>query len=597
MDSSPLTRFPRVTPAKFATIYVIWSLFWVFGSDYITHVFLHGPTIEWKIQSYKGATYVLVSGLILLLSIRERDLKHRAERAANESMVRSLRRSGLIGIYQWHTDGSITDANSSFLEALGYTVEDLRAGRVTMQDLTPAEYWEQDCIAAQEVADTGHCALYEKQVICKDGTRLDVLVGRSLLDGYSDRGIGYAADITELKAAQAEKSKLADQLLRAEKLNALGKLAGGVAHDFNNLLSVVVGYASLTESRLLPGDPVRKHATQILSAADKAQKLVRKLMAFSRKQVLVPELLNVNSLITELHGILDRLLDKRIEVIFRLDPALGQINADATQVEQVIMNLIINARDAMPEGGILTVETSNIKVPQEASHMQVADDLVMIRITDTGTGMPPEVRERIFEPFYTTKEESGGTGLGLATVYGIVNQSGGRISVDSAVGHGSTFTVCFPRAHGPRFRMQKSEQTSAEFGQETILLAEDREDVREMLALTLQSKGYHVIQAGDGEQAVDTARTFAGNIHLMVTDVVMPHLSGADAVRQIRQFRPDLKVVFITGYAEQSCTQPDLPSSVVLEKPLLPDVLLTRIRELLDRGPVVTGTSRSSAQS
>jgi CheY-like chemotaxis protein len=310
--------------------------------------------------------------------------------------------------------------------------------------------------------------------------------------------------------------------------------------------------------------------------------------------VLVPELLNVNSLITELHAMLDRILDKRIEVVFRLDPALGQINADATQIEQVIMNLILNAGDAMPEGGILTIETSNVKVPQETTPVQLAGDFVRIRITDTGTGMAPEVRERIFEPFYTTKQESGGTGLGLATVYGIVNQSGGRIEVDSAVGHGSTFTIYLPRAQSTRLSMQKTEPPSPKFGQETILLAEDREDIREMLTLTLQSKGYCVIEAGNGENAVNEARTFAGNIHLMITDVVMPHLSGPDAVRQIRQFRPDLKVIFISGYAEQPCTQPAGPSSVTLEKPLRPEVLLTRIRELLDRGPVVTVTSRTA---
>ena len=594
MDLSSLTRFKRVTAIRFATIYVIWSLLWVLGSDFLTHVILHGPTVEWRVQSFKGVTYVLVSGFILLLSIRERDRKHKAERAANESMVRSLRRSGLIGIYEWRTDGSITDANSSFLEALGYTIEDLRTRKLTMRGLTPREYWERDNIAAQQVADTGHCALYEKQVICKDGTRLDVLVGRSFLNGYSDRGIGYAADITELKAAEAEKSKLTDQLLQAEKLNALGKLAGGVAHDFNNLLSVVVGYASLAEARLPPGDPVRNHATQILGAADKAQKLVRKLMAFSRKQKLVPELINVNPLITELHGILDRILDKRIEVMFRLDPALGQINADATQVEQVIMNLVLNARDAMPEGGTLTIETANVKVPQETTGMELADDFVMIRITDTGTGMSAEVRASIFEPFYTTKQESGGTGLGLATVHGIVNQSGGRIEVDSTVGHGSTFRVYFPRANGARLGAQKPAQPSPEFGKETILLAEDRQDVREMLTLTLKSNGYNVIEAGDGETAVNTAQTFVGDIHLMVTDIIMPHLSGADAVRQIRQFRPDLKVIFITGYAEEPYTQPAVPFSVTVEKPLRPDVLLTRIRQLLDRGSEVTATTRSA---
>ena len=586
MDNSPLTRFKRVTAVKFATIHVIWSLCWVLGSDYLTHIILHGPTVEWKVQSYKGSIYVLVSGWILFLAIRERDRKHKAERAANESKLRSLRHSGLIGIYEWASDGRITDANSAFLETLGYSTEDLRSGQLTMQGVTPPEYWERDRIALQQITDIGHCALYEEQAIRSDGSRVDLLVGRSVLQGCANYGIGYAADITDLKAAQAEKAALAEQLAQAEKLNALGKLAGGVAHDFNNLLSVIVGYASLTESRLPHGDSLRNNSTQILRAADKAQKLIRKLMAFSRKQILNTELINVNSLITELHAMLDRILEKRIHLVLRLNPNVGYIKADSTQIEQVIMNLIINAQEAMPEGGALTVETYN--VPRQQAQVATADEFVMIRVADTGIGMPPEVRAHIFEPFFTTKGESGGTGLGLATVYGIVDQSGGRIEVESKIGSGSVFSVYLPRAYGERRPMEKEKQQNSDSGEETILLAEDRDDVREMLTQALELKGYQVIQAGNGEEAVQAAKAFRGNIHLMVTDVAMPHLTGPEAVEQIRTFRPGLKALFVTGYSDQT-VHPSIPSTITLEKPLRPEALYTRIRELLDQGdPVIS---------
>ena len=595
MSDSPRTRFDRVTATKFATIHVIWSLCWVLGSDYLTHITLHGPAVEWKAQSYKGCIYVLVSGCILFLAIRERDRKHKAEHAANESRLRSLRRSGLIGVFEWKTDGRITDANNAFLDALGYSSEDLRSGQLTMQGLTPPEYWERDRIALQQVADTGHCSLYEKQAIRKDGSRIDVLVGRSILGGTTDAGIGYAADITDLKTAQAEKAALTEKLAQAEKLNALGKLAGGVAHDFNNLLSVIVGYASLTESRLPHGNSQRNNATQILRAADKAQKLIRKLMAFSRKQVLNPELIDVNSLITELNAMLDRILEKRIQLVLRLDPNVGYIRADSTQIEQVIMNLVVNAQQAMPEGGTLTVETCSVKIPRAETQIQTADEFVMIRITDTGTGIPPEARAHIFEPFFTTRGESGGTGLGLATVYGIVDQSGGRIELDSKVGSGSIFTVYLPRAHGDREAMRKIEphnsESSHSSGSEeaTILLAEDRDDVREMLTLTLESKGYHVIQSANGEEAVKAAKAFHGNIHLMVTDVAMPHLNGPQAVQQIRAFRPGLKVIFVTGYSDQPFTHPKIPSTITLEKPLRPETLYACIRDLLEQSSAVAG--------
>jgi PAS domain S-box-containing protein len=582
MIADPLpNRHNRVTPKRFAAIYAIWSLLWVLGSDFVLHVLIHGPNVAWKVQSYKGIIYVLVSGLIIFLAVRERDRRHRAERASTESMLRSLRQSGLVGIYEWDAQGRIIDANNMSLAALGYTREELSDGKLTRERLTPPEYWEADRIASQQVAAYGHCALYEKQVICKDGRRLDVLVGRSLLEG-SDGGIGYALDITELKSTRKDKENLEKQLAQVEKLNALGQLTAGIAHDFNNLLSVIIGYASVAESQ--SNRPLSESVTQVLHAAEKARNLVRKLLAFGRKQLLNPEIVNVNELISELHGILSRLIDERIELVLRLGQDVGAIEADPSQIEQVILNLVINARDAMPNGGTLTIETLSTASPPGFRPSDKASSFVVIRVTDSGMGIGPDVLPHIFEPFFTTKQEVGGTGLGLATVYGIVKQTGGNIDVESVPGQGSVFTVTVPRVRtaaaviGQPLRRELRGLT----GTETILLVEDLDELREMMSMILQSKGYHVLQAGDGEDAVQTARSFKQKIDLVIADVVMPHLNGPDAIQQIRQHRPHVKVIFITGYAEQSLIERVIPSSEILEKPLRPDTLLAKVRALLD---------------
>jgi PAS domain S-box-containing protein len=238
------TRTDRITARNFAIIFIVWSSLWVIVSDYVVHRVLHGPNAEWEAQSVKGLTYILISGLIVFLGVRNRDRKHKAERVRNESMLLRLGQSGLVGIYEWQADGRITDANSVFLEALGYTREELESGKLTRAALTPPEYWDADRVADEQILEFGSCALYEKEVIRKDGTRLQVLVGRALLDNSQHCRIGYAVDISAKKQMEAERTQLQQQLFQSEKLNALGQLAGGIAHDFNNLLSIIVGYAS-----------------------------------------------------------------------------------------------------------------------------------------------------------------------------------------------------------------------------------------------------------------------------------------------------------------------------------------------------------------
>jgi PAS domain S-box-containing protein len=578
------SRSDRITAQKFAIIYILWSALWVLGSDYVLQLAINGPPIEWETQSYKGLIYVLVSGLILFLAVRERDRNYRAECARNESMLRSLRQSGLVGVYEWRADGRVTDANGTFLEALGYTREELASGKLTLQGLTPPEYWEMDRIANEQVLEAGCCALYEKEALRKDGTRLQVLVGRALLEDSKDCGIGYAVDISEKKQMESEHAQLQQQLLQSEKLNALGQLAGGIAHDFNNLLSIIVGYASLTEARLGPNDSqLRENTARVLRAAEKAKNLTRKLLAFGRKQVLNPERLNLNELISELYDMLSHVVEERVKLELRLGAEVGNIGADRSQIEQVILNLVVNARDAMPNGGTLTIQTFSSTLPENAQS-ELKGEYATVRVSDTGIGMPEAVRLRIFEPFFTTKHESGGTGLGLATVYGVVKQSGGHIEVDSKPGEGSTFTVYFPKVQALRVVTKTIElAATSTAGSETILLIEDLHELREMIAGVLRSHGYNVLEARDGIEAVKVAASHFGPIQLILSDVIMPNLNGPDAVRQIRERRSDTKAMYMTGYSDQALATELGKDSVTLEKPIEPNVLLTKIREALDQ--------------
>ena len=320
--------------------------------------------------------------------------------------------------------------------------------------------------------------------------------------------------------------------------------------------------------------------------------MIRKLLAFSRKQILNPELVNVNELISELSGMLTRVLDERVKLELRLGPKVGNIEADRSQVEQVILNLVVNARDAMPQGGVLTIDTFTATFPQDR-HPEIEGEYEAIRVTDTGTGMDDSVRLRIFEPFFTTKQESGGTGLGLATVYGIVKQSGAHIDVDSELGEGSSFTVYFPKARALSIVGQTADQSvdASADGSETILLVEDLAELREMIATMLRSKGYNVLLARDGAQAVAVATSHFAPIDLIVTDVIMPKLNGPEAVRQIRTRRAGVKAMYITGYSNQAMSDEELtPNSVTVEKPIRPDTLLAKIREILDQDHTGTRT-------
>lgn len=382
----------------------------------------------------------------------------------------------------------------------------------------------------------------------------------------------------------------AERRRESQKLEALGQLAGGVAHDFNNLLMAIMGHASFVREALPPESPVQDDVQQIERAAQRAAELTRQLLAFSRRQVLQPVPLDLNQAVTDTMRMLRRVLGERITVAFGLDPSLGITRADVAQVEQVIVNLVVNARDAMPNGGTLTVDTANVDLPPNTpgQHLEAMPGAyVMLAFTDTGGGMTPEVQERIFDPFFTTKEVGRGTGLGLSTVYGIVKQSGGSVSVYSEPGRGSTFKVYLPRLVDAEPEIARTPAEKASPGTETILLVEDDDTVRALARRTLQARGYTVLAARDGAEALRLADEHPGSLDLLLTDVVLPSVTGPELAEQLRRRRPDIRILFMSGFPGTAVvTNGELAeASAFLLKAFTPDVLGRKVREVLGAAP------------
>ena len=400
-------------------------------------------------------------------------------------------------------------------------------------------------------------------------------------------------DVSERKEAESALRHSEDQLRQAMKMEAVGRLAGGVAHDFNNLLTAVLGHADLALTQVDPGKPFHEDLQEIKQAALRAAALTQQLLAFSRKQVLERRVVDLNQIVAGITRMLDRTIGEDIELVTDLAPELGRVHADAIQLEQVLLNLAVNARDAMPEGGRLTIETMNVQ--------SEAGAVVRIRVADTGVGMTPEVLAHIFEPFFTTKELGKGTGLGLATVYGIVKQSGGHISVTSSRGHGTTFLIDFPRSPDePRIDVVAPSVERRSGGTETILLVEDEATVRTLARRVLEQRGYKVLEAQHPEQALIVSRGFQEQIDLLLTDVVMPGMSGTKLAEQLTAERRAMSVVYMSGYAATSVEQRLLLDDSVpfIQKPFTPDILARRVREVLDeaarRVGIATAKDRKS---
>jgi len=402
-------------------------------------------------------------------------------------------------------------------------------------------------------------------------------------EGELQGAICMALDITDRK-------QLEEQLRQAQKMEAVGRLAGGIAHDFNNLLMVIQGYADLMTERLAEGDPLRRNAEQIQTASQRATSLTRQLLAFSRKQMLAPKVLSVQSVVAEMEKILRRLIGEDVQLETSSVPDLGLVKADRSQIEQVILNLAVNARDAMPEGGRLTIETANVDLDESFSHSSVMlspGPHVMLAVTDNGCGMDGETQAHIFEPFFTTKEKGKGTGLGLATVYGIVKQSGGYVWVYSEPGRGTSFKVYLPRVWDEQTtpgRDRRIDGKALPQGTETVLLVEDEKGVRELAREYLEMTGYTVIEAENGHTALELAALHSGPIHLLMTDVVMPGISGRELSERVKSIRPGIRVLFMSGYTDQAVVHHGIleTDAVLLQKPFTVAALAAKLRDILN---------------
>jgi PAS domain S-box-containing protein len=685
--------------------------------------------------------------------------RHAEERLRrSDERFRKVVESDMLGITFWNAAG-IYDANDAFLRIVGYDRIDLATGHITPRRLTPPEYAQVDARADAELRARGTITPYEKEYVTKNGKRVPVLVGASILQGPEYGAVAFVLDVTSRKQAEValrmrarqqaavadfgrralvaeslnlvlteavtlialtldlpfssvlerrtdgrnlvyrastgwpgirigqtevpitsdtqaghtllcnesvtvpdlaadsrfagsavlprehgigsgittiipgavhpygvleahdrkardfteddvhflesiahvigtvvERTRTEAAFRQAQRLEAVGRLASGVSHDFNNMLTAITGYAEIIKGGLGAGSELHPDVEEILQAAGRATALTRQLLAFSRQQVLEPRVLMLNDVVSGIENMLRRLMDgegNAVELVTSLDPELGLIKADPGQLEQVIMNLVVNARDALPNGGRVTVETQNVELdPGQTMEIPIdmAGDYVMLAVTDNGIGMDPETRARIFEPFFTTKAEGKGTGLGLATVYGIVKQSDGEVYVYSEQGRGTTFKVFLPRIdERAGSEAQPPARAAVAGGTETILLAEDEDVIRRLAVRILERAGYRVLVASNGEEALQVAQQYNHPISMLITDMVMPKLDGRQLIERLRAKRPQIRVILLSGYTDMTVagTGEPLPETHFLQKPFTADALARRVREVLDLRPRV----------
>jgi PAS domain S-box-containing protein len=502
-----------------------------------------------------------------------------------EEALRLFRRAADLAtdaIYWLDSDGALVYVNEAACRSLGYTREELL--RLTVWDVDPVhsrEEWERSWRNLEEQRDPNATPLRTMHRR-RDGTLFPVEVQAQHLE-LSDGAIkvAYVREITE-------RDRLEAQLRQAQKMESVGRLAGGVAHDFNNLLTAISGNVELALLDLRPTDPLYELLIEVHRAADSAANLTRQLLAFSRKQVIDPRVVNLNGIVDELQKMLKRLMREDVDVHVRLDPGLWQTKVDRGQLEQVLVNLAVNARDAMPHGGTLTLETGNATLDEAYTRTRsyvIPGEYVMLAVTDTGTGMDEQAKAHLFEPFFTTKEHGKGTGLGLAMVYGAVKQNRGSIEVESEPGRGTTFRIYLPRVvAAPDPLPVPSPTMRLPGGTETILLVEDEEKVRAVAVGLLRRLGYTVIASSCATEALSAVRELTGPLHLLVTDVVLPGMNGRILAQQVEALRPGTKVLYTSGYSEDVVIHHGVldPGIEFVPKPYSIDLLARRVREVLD---------------
>jgi two-component system, cell cycle sensor histidine kinase and response regulator CckA len=537
--------------------------------------------------------FVVLAALICWFNAALRAAQENLRRS--EVKFRSLVTNAPYGICRCDSSGELLEANPAFLSVLGYSPDEL-VGKHLGALYADTQNWFELADYLRTTASFNGLIVEWKR---KDGITTTVRVsGRAVPNGGHHKTFElFAEDVTERRA-------LEQQLRQSQKMEAVGRLAGGIAHDFNNLLMVISGYSEFLLDRLGPDPALRGPAQEIAGAAQRASSLTRQLLAFSRKQMMAPKILDLNGVVTENLKMLTRVIGEDIDLVMVPAQNLGAVRADSGQIDQVIMNLAVNARDAMPSGGKLTIETSNVALDEEYARIHAPlspGDYVMLAISDTGLGMDAETQSHIFEPFFTTKGPKG-TGLGLSTVYGIVKQSGGYIWVYSESGRGTTFKIYFPRV-AERVEAQVSmipveEPVASVPGTETILLAEDEANLRYLARQFLEKQGYKVIEAADGAAAMQIAVAHEGVIHLLLTDVIMPGMNGRELAQRISEIRPQTKILYMSGYTENVIGHNGTLDAGVqlLQKPFTLRDLKRKVREILDSIPAAASEAGVALQ-
>jgi two-component system cell cycle sensor histidine kinase/response regulator CckA len=536
----------------------------------------------WRIIAFNLLVLNVVGVLTAFLSHAYRQSRRRTR--ASEGRFSAVAESAIDAIISADARGRILSWNKSAETMFGYAREEIVGQPLTrlMPEHSRAAHERELAryLATEQPRVIGRTV--ELEGLRKDGSEFPVDL--ALSSWRTEEGLFFSAIIRDI----TERKSLEEQLRQSQKMDAIGRLAGGVAHDFNNLLTAILGYGSLIGRGLPDGDPTRARAEEIVKAATCAASLTRQLLTLSRGQVLEPTVLNLNAVVADMENMLRRLIGEDIEVVTSFDPALSPVKADAGQMEQVFLNLAINARDAMPRGGRLTIETANVELDHTYArgHIDITPGpYVMLAVSDTGCGMDAETQSHIFEPFFTTKGLGQGTGLGLATVYGIVKQSGGAIGVYSEVGRGSTFKIYIPRVAGGVERRDPTRPVELARGSERILLVEDETTVRDLAASLLKASGYTMLEASDPSEALALLARGDEPIDLMLTDIVMPGMSGPDLASRLGGPRPEMKVLYISGYAGSHVTHDAAlpPGSAFLPKPFTPEALTRKVREVLDQ--------------
>ena len=540
-----------------------------------------------SVSPVKDQSGRMVGASAIMRDMTERKFMEDVQRRS-EASFRSFVENAPFGIFRTTPEGKIVQANPALVEMLGYDSEQEVLGLKMGTDVyrNPDEHEEATRWSRNQDAVRG----IEVEWKHKSGRPFTVRCAAHVVkdsNGNVEFLEGFVEDISERRA-------LEQQVRQGQKMEAIGRLAGGIAHDFNNLLGVIIGYGDLVLEQAGADNPLQKPVEQIRKAAERASALTRQLLAFSRQQVLEMKVLNLNEVVAEMGNMLPRLLGEDIHLETTLDAALGKVKADQGQIEQVIMNLAVNARDAMPSGGQLLIQTKKISLDEGFAYKQpamVPGEYAMILVKDTGMGMDTQTQAHIFEPFFTTKERGKGTGLGLATVYGFVKQSGGYVWVKSEPGVGSTFTIYLPqvREEGAHNR-ENAEPAAPSRGAGTVLLVEDEESLRTLTRSILEQSGYKVLEACDGMEAVEIAKEHQGPIHLLLTDMVMPGINGRLTAEKVSRLHPDIAVVYMSGYTGFSAEEAASLDGVIISKPFTRDSLLQNLGEAMDFVKKSSGT-------